>query len=63
MLQRADALRRQASQVLDRPGALDDIGALDMAIALRDEAGRLSDLGGGWITRVGKRVISAGFTV
>lgn len=61
MLQRADALRRQASQVLNRPGALDDTDALDMAIALSEEAGRLSDLGGGWITlQVGKRVISAG---
>jgi transcriptional regulator with XRE-family HTH domain len=61
-LQRADALRRQASNLLDRPGALDDASALDRVTALLDEARRLSDIGGGLISlRIGNRVIRAGF--
>lgn len=63
-LQRADALRQQASRVLDQPRALDDADALDLAIALYDEARRLSDIGGRPITvHIGGRAIRAWFGV
>jgi hypothetical protein len=60
--QRSDALRRQAYELLQRPGALDDGRALDRAYELLAESRRLTDKWPGMIAlRIGHRTIRAGF--
>ncbi len=62
-LRQASALRRQADALLERPGALDDLRALDRAIALLDESRRQQEIGGGMITVYlgGRRIHLGGY--
>lgn len=58
----ASALWSRAMQLLNQPGAFDDVPTLDEVLRLQDQAKRLRDQAGPPITiYVGRRVISAGW--